>query len=208
MNTRRIATAGAAIALSATAIAFAANDFISTWKSSKTGPLNYAGRKVAALVIVDDDSLRMSSEEALAREITARGPVGVAAYRLIPREELVDKDRARPWFEKATVEAVVAMRIVSVDKEKVYSAMVWSSGYYGNFWDYYGTAWSSPYPIGKARTETTLTIETILYDVPRAAPIWAGVSRTTNPKDVASFMKQLARDVTNELRKEGLAKKP
>ena len=62
--------------------------FKSTWKAPGAGPLNFAGKKVAALVITNDDNLRVSAEEALKREISARGPVGVAAYTLVPKEEL------------------------------------------------------------------------------------------------------------------------
>ena len=69
----------------AAAVAAADNTFLSTWKAPDAGPMNFAGRKVAALVIVSDDNLRMSAEEALAREISARGPVGVPANRFIPR---------------------------------------------------------------------------------------------------------------------------
>ena len=182
--------------------------FTSTWKAPGTGPLNFAGKKVAALVITDDDNLRMSAEAALAREITARGPRGVAAYTVIPREELTDKEKARGWFERTGVEGVVAMRIVGVDKSRSYSAVVWSSGYYGNFWDYYGTGWATVTPIGKGRVDTTLAVETLLYRVSDATLLWASVSQTTNPKDAGTYMKGLVNAVVKELQKEGLVRKP
>jgi hypothetical protein len=185
----------------------AAPTLTSTWKAPGAGPLNFAGKKVAALVITTDESLRMSAEEALAREITARGPRGVAAYTVIPREELTDKDKARGWFERTGVEGVVAMRIVGVDKQTSYSAAVWSSGYYGNFWDYYGTGWATVTPIGKGRVDTTLAVETLLYQVSDARLLWASISETTNPKDAGTFMKGLASAVVKELQKEGLVRK-
>ena len=199
------ATLGALVAAS---IASAAdNTFLSTWKSPTAGPLNFAGRKVVALVIDGDESLRMSAEEALAREITARGPQGIAANRLIPREELADKDRAKGWFERMNVDGVVIMRIVNADTEKVYSAVVWSSGYYSNVWDYYGYGWTSVTPVGKGRNVTTITVETLLYDLKSGSPIWAGVTRTSDPKDTSMYMKNLAVDIGKQLEKEGLAKK-
>ncbi len=188
-------------------LAAAAQTFTSTWKAPGTGPLNFAGKRVAALVITADDDLRMSAEEALAREITARGPTGVAAYTLIPREELADKDKAKAWFERTTVEGVVAMRIVGVDKSTSYSAVVWSSGYYGNFWDYYGNGWATVTPIGQGRVDTTLAVETLLYQVSDARLLWASVSTTTNPKDAGTFMKGLVNAVVKELQKEGLVSK-
>ena len=205
-TTRMLLAAAAAVAVVAAATA-ADNEFISTWKAPGTGPLNFTGKPVAALVIVDDESLRMSAEEALAREITARGPKGVAANRFIPREELKDKERAKAWFEKAGIQGLVVMRLVGADTEKVYSSVVWSSGYYGNAWDYYGYGWASVYPIGKARNELTITVETLLYDLTSAAPLWAAVTRTTDPKDTGTYMKKLAKDVVKRLEKDGLARK-
>ena len=54
---------------------------------------------------------------------------------------------------------------------------IWSSGYYGNAWDYWGYGWATVYPIGKAREQRTLTVETLLYDLSKGAPIWAAVSQ-------------------------------
>jgi len=195
------------VAMAAAAVAAADNTFLSTWKSPDAGPLNFAGRKVAALVIVEDENLRMSAEEALAREITARGPVGVAANRFIPREELADKDRAKAWFERTGVQGAVVMRLVGADTQKVYSSVVYSSGYYGNVWDYYGYGWTTVTPIGKGRNATSVTVETLLYDITSGKPIWAGVTRTADVKDTTSYMKGLAKDIGKELEKAGLARK-
>jgi hypothetical protein len=177
------------------------------WKAPGEGPLGFAGKKVVALVITSDFDLQMSAEEALVREITARGVQGVAAYRLIPREELKDKDRAKGWFERSAAAGVVALRLVGQEKRKSYSSVVWSSGYYGNFYDYYGYGWATATPIGKAQVDTTLVVETLLYRVSDAKLLWAGVGETTNPKDVGTFMAGLAKAVVKELQQEGLARK-
>jgi len=183
------------------------NDFISTWRAPGTEPLNFAGRKIAAVVITDDGNLRVSAEEALAREITARGPIGVPAYRIIPKEEVTKKDSAPGWFQRAGVAGLVVLRLVKTDTAKVYSAAVWSSGYYNYAWDYWGQSWASVYPLGEAREERTITVETLLYDLGKGTPIWAGVSRTTDPKDVQSYIKGLAVDVVKQLQAEGLVTK-
>ena len=196
-----------AFALATALTVLTADDFVSTWKAPGAGPMNFAGRKVAAVLIVDDDSLRVSAEEALAREISARGPNGVPAYRIIPKEELKKKDAAKGWFERAGVQGLVVLRLVQTDIDKVYSSAVWVSGYYGNAWDYWGYGWGAAYPLGKAKEQRTITVETLLYDLSNGAPIWAGVSRTTDPKDVQSYMKRLASDVVKQLEKEGLVRK-
>jgi hypothetical protein len=187
--------------------AAAGADLVETWKNPNAGPVDFAGRKVAAVMIVDDNNIRVSAEEALAREISARGAIGVPAYRIIPKEELAKKDAAKGWFERAGVQGLVVLRLVQTDTAKVYSAAVWSSGYYGNAWDYWGTGWASVYPLGKARDQRTFTVETVLYDLSKGSFIWGGVSRATDPKDVQAYIKDLTIDVVKALEKEGLTRK-
>src|SRR4051794_23761167 len=88
-------------ALATTAILAAAPKFTSAWKNPAAYDANFFGKKVAALVITDDESLRMSGEEALTRELTSRGLQGVPTYRIIPREELKDAEKAKGWFERS-----------------------------------------------------------------------------------------------------------
>lgn len=184
----------------------AANDFISTWKAPGAAPLNFAGRKVAAVLVSEDTNLRVSAEEALAREITARGPVGVPSYRIIPREELKKPESAKSWFERTGVQGLVILRPVKTETDKVYSSFVWTSGYYNYAYDYWGSAWGAVYPIGAGREVKTITVETLMYDLVKGTPIWAGVSRTTDPKDVQSYIKSLAADIVKQLEKDGLVR--
>jgi len=203
----RVAAIVGAVVIGGVSAVAADVTFLSTWKSPEAKPIDFAGRLVTALVIVDDENLRMSAEEALAREITARGPRGTPAYRVVPREELADKDRAKAWFEKAGVEGAVILRLVGADTQKVYSSVVWASGYYPNVWDYYGYGWSTAAPIGRGRNQTTITVETLLYDLKSANLIWAAVTSTTDPKDASSYMKELSREVVKNLEKHGLVRK-
>jgi hypothetical protein len=195
------------LALGAAFAALAQNDFVSTWKADGVTQINFAGRKVAAVLITDDTSLRVPAEEALARELTARGPTGVPAYRIIPKEELTKKDAAKGWFERAGIAGLVVLRPVKTETEKVYSSAVWVSGYYNYAWDYWGYGWANVVPIGKGRDQRTITVETMLYDLSNGTPMWAAVTRTTDPKDVQSYVKGLAKDVVKRLENEGLVRK-
>jgi hypothetical protein len=195
------------LALLAALVAAADVDFVSTWRAPGSEPLNFAGRKVAAVLVTDDTNLRVSTEEALAREISARGSQGVAGYRILPKELLADKTAAQAWFERAGIQGLVVLRIVHTDTTKVYSSAIWASGYYNYAWDFWGESWASVYPLGKAREEKTLTVETLLYDLSKGAPIWAGVSRATDPKDPHRYVKELAHEVVKLLDKDGLIRK-
>ena len=192
----------AILVTTAATVVIAAPKFVNVWKSPEVARLNFAGKKVAALVITDNQSLQMSGEEALTRELTARGVTGTPTYRFVPREELKSAETARGWFERAKVEGVVALRPVRAEKGREYTAVVWSSGYYPSFWGYYGYGWSSAYvtPLG-GRETTTITVETLVYDLTRDQLVWAATSETKDPKNLQDFVKDLVKGAVNEMKK-------
>jgi hypothetical protein len=190
-----------AIALAASVVAMAAPKFLSVWKAPEARPGMFAGKKVGALLISDDHSLRMSAEEALSRELTSRGAQGVAAYRLVPKEELKDAEKARGWFERNGVEGVVALRPVSAEKERTYTPYIWSQPYYGTLWGYYGYGWGSVYDPGSFREDTIVTVETMIYSVPQNKLLWAAVSQTKNPRELQKFISELAVATVKEFKK-------
>jgi hypothetical protein len=180
--------------------------FTSTWKSPDAGMVNFAGKKVAALVISQDESLRISGEEALVRELTARGMQGVATYRIAPKEELRNPERAMVWYQKANVEGVVAVRPVSADKRQTYTPGTWINPYYSTLTGYYGYGWGSVYIPGTVQDETFVVVENTIYSVPRNALLWAAVSETRNPKTLQQFIQDLVKESVKELQKQGLAR--
>ena len=207
MDTARTTLTTAAIALTAVAALSAAVRFTSTFKSIDAGSVSFAGKKVAALVISNDDSLRIAGEESLVRELSARGMQAVATYRIAPKEELRRPETARPWFERANVEGVVIVRPVSADTRQVYTPGIWLSPNYGTFWGYYGYGWGSVYVPGSVEKETLVVVETTIYSLPRNQLLWAAVSETKNPRDLRAFVEELTKESVEEMQKQGLARR-
>ena len=203
----RLLPATLAATVVAVALLSAAPKFTSVWKSPDAAAVSFAGKKVAALVITQDDSLRVAGEEALVRELTARGLQSVATYRIAPKEELQSADRAKGWFEKASVDGVVAMRPVSKDKRTTYNPGTWVNPYYSTLWGYYGYGWGNMYIPGSVEQDTIVVVETTIYSVPRNQLLWAAVSETKNPKDLRRFIDDLVKESVKELHKQGLARR-
>jgi len=182
--------------------------FTSTWKSPDAKAGSYAGKKVVGLVVSEDIDLRMSTEEALARAVTERGADGIAAYRLIPKEEIHSPESARNWFQRAGASGVVVMRLVDLRRESSPTTTVWTtSAYYGSFWNYYPYAWTSVVELGPVRTDTKYVVETLLFDVPEAKILWAGTSESTNPKDAQALVRDIVTVAADQMKKDGLIKK-
>ena len=186
----------------------AAITFTSTFKSIDAGSVSFAGKKVAALVMSNDDSLRVPGEEALVRELTARGMQAVASYRIAPKEELRSAETARPWFEKGGIEGVVAVPPISADTSQVYTPDMWVSTNYGTLWGYYGYGWSAVFVPGSRQQETTVVVETLVFSLPRNQILWGAVTETKNARDLRAFVQELAKESVEQMQKQGLARRP
>jgi hypothetical protein len=197
-----------AVALTMSAGLLAGPKFVSTWKSPEAGGTSFAGKKVAALIISDDQNLRVSGEEALVRELAAVGvPGGIASYRIVPREELRDAARAKGWYERVGAEGVVAMRLVKADKRQTWSPSMWSTSTYSSLWGYYGYSWTAVYDPGSTSVETVAVIETLVFSVPLDKLLWAGVTESTNPKEAGRVIKDIVASTVKEMTKQGLIRK-
>jgi hypothetical protein len=203
---RRTLVTALLIALAAGAVVYGAK-FKSTWKAPDVERLNFAGKKVAAVVISEDQDLQISAEEELARQLTALGVQGVPSYRLVPREVLRDKAKVKEWFEQSGTTGLVVMRVVAADKEISYTPDVWVTSMYASPWDYYAYGWSTAIGGVNRREELVVTIETLVYSVPMSKLLWAGVSEKTNPKGAQKVVKELVGAVVSEMRKVGLVPK-
>jgi hypothetical protein len=183
-------------------VSLGAVKFTSTWAAPDAGGVSFKGQKVVALVVSDDMSLRMSAEESLARELSARGIEGIAAYRMIPREELKDVDRAKGWFEREKVTGVVALRPVSQSKVKRYDDIMWSSPSYSTLWGYYPYSWTTVYVAGPVPVDTVIVVESLVYSVTTGKLVWGGVAETTNPKSVQKLVADLVKEGVKKIDKQ------
>jgi hypothetical protein len=201
-----------AIVLTASMALFAcaSNPFVSTWKAPDAAPLELRGSKVAAVVMMENQASRRAAEDALAREITARGAQGVPMYTILPDAKPQSEGAARAALEKAGIAGAVVMRPVGVEKEVsstpvTYSAPMYA-GYYGGYYGHgWGAAWG-PTQIsgGEIRTDTIVVVETLIYSLKQNKLVWGGQSRSTNPKNVEQLVRTLATAAAKELEKQGL----
>jgi hypothetical protein len=182
----------------------------SSWKAPDTGPLNFAGKKVVALVISEDQAMRRQAEDSLARDLTARGVQGIPAHSLIPVADAGDREKAKARLQQAGVEGVVAMRVAGQNTEvnyvpgSPYSTAMWNHPYYTSFWGYYGWGWGVVSSPGYLKTDTVVTVETLIFSLPKDKLLWAAMSETTNPPDVDSTVRALAKEIAKRLKYEGL----
>jgi hypothetical protein len=193
-----------AIALGASA----GTKFNTTWKAPDAQAMALKpGDKVIATVIHKDVSVRRGSEMSLVMELNKRGLTALPAYSIVPDEYMKDKEKAKALVDKTGAVAVVVLRVTGKDQEVTSTAAsaIYMGPSYGSYWGgYYGFGWSMAYDPGYVRTETSLFIETLVYDLKQDKLVWAGSSSTTNPKRVDSLVRDVVGKVANELKKQGV----
>jgi hypothetical protein len=177
---------------------------VSSWTDPTATPFRLTGEKVVAVVMATDEATRRAAEQALARELSLQGAEGIPMYTIFPNADENDEAGARAAAERAGVAGVVVMRPVRVDKEISSTPTNFGGPMYGGFWGgYYGAGWGSAWG-GEIRTDTIVTIETLVYGLRENKLLWAGQSETTNPQNVNRVIAETAEKVVNELARLGL----
>jgi hypothetical protein len=191
----------------------ATSGFETSWKAPDAVPLESQGARVGALVMMQDQATRRVAEDALAKEINTRGAQAVPGYTLLPDIKPANEAQAKAAFAAAGVQGVVVIRPISVDNQLVSTPVTYLEPSYRGYWDGYygygaGAAWGAvPVTAGvDLRTNTTLTIETLVYSLRQNKLVWAGQSKLHNPDDVVTEVRKLSAAVAKELQRQGLLK--
>jgi hypothetical protein len=206
MGSLKLAPLGAVVVLSACA----SSGFVSSWQAPDATPLQVAGSKVAAVVMMKDVASRRAAEDALAHELAKRGATGVALYTILPDASPDNEAAVRAALERAGVAGAVVMRPVDTKQEVVSTPAIYAGPSYGRFWGgYYGYGWGSPWSVGvvsggEVRTNTIVSVETLVYSLKQNKLVWGGQSETTNPSSVDRLVKDTAAKAAKELQRRGL----
>lgn len=196
-----LALLGASVLVSACAT----TTFESSWRNPDAQPVAAQGKKVLAVFINEQESRRRSAESALARELTARGAIGVPAYSMFQPDQMRDTAYVRQRLASEQFEGVIAMRIIDRNQQTVTSPGYYSGGYYGGgYYGYHAYGMGAMYSPGYTYTESIYSVETLIFSIPQGKLIWAGVSETVNPSRMDEFVAELAEAVGNEMRNQGL----
>jgi hypothetical protein len=196
----------AAIGLSACAT----TTYTSSWRAPDAQPItSLKGQKVVAIIVTKDVSMRRSGEDALAKAVTAQGAEGVPGYTIVPDDMVRDEARARAAIEASGATGVVVMRPVAKDQQisSTTSMSMYGGPMYGPYWGgYYGYGWGGAWggATTDIRTDTIVTVETLVYSLKQNKLLWAGQSKTTNPSKIDEFVRELAAGAASEMKKVGL----
>jgi len=193
------------VLVAASLAACATTSFTSSWKAPDAQPLgSLVGQKVVAVAVTKNQAMRRSAEDTLVSVLNANGAQGIPSYSILGDD--ADEAKAKAAIERSGAVAVVVMRPVAQEKELSATSSMYMGPRYGGYWGgYYGYGWGGAWGGGvDIRTDTIVTVETLVYSLKQNKLIWAGQSKTTNPSKLDAFVKEVAAGAGKEMKKAGL----
>jgi hypothetical protein len=188
----------------------ASTKLVNSWKEPDTAPLSLKqGDLVIAMVMSKEETTRRTGEDLLGEELRQRGLRPIPSFTLIPTDQVDDKEKAAAAIQDSGAVALVAMRPIAVNKQQTFVPPSYTGpGPYGGWGPYYGYGWGAAYSPGYVVTDTIVRVETLVFDLKQNKLVWAGQSETTNPGELAQFMRDLVKAVGADMRRKGVIAEP
>jgi hypothetical protein len=205
-NLKKQATLVLAVLAGLTFFAGKSTKFVFTW----TNP-SYSGahfQNILVLGINGKVENRAEFEDQLSAAITRPGITAIPSYSLLPRPNStpIDMNQLRDVIRGQNIDAVVASRLVKVDKKVTYipGQAYLPYPYYNTFYGYYGAIYPVVYSPDYLRVDKTAQIETNFYSTskPEGELIWTGTSDTVNPRSPLKAIDAVAKLIVEQLEKE------
>lgn len=161
--------------------------------------------KVLVVAMFENETSRRKAEDQMVQYLDGKG---VVSYTYLDDNFSKQNEEAiRRKIKMDGYDGAVTMRLIDVDKEKVY---VPNSNmypiYYRNFSGYYFRTWPYYSTPGYYATTKTYTVETNVYSIKEDKIIWSGLTETTNPEGVKKMTEEVTKVVYSVMKKEGFIK--
>jgi hypothetical protein len=173
----------------------ASTQMTSVWRDSQYtgGPL----KKIAIIVVNKDDLARRMVEDETARSLSGGKTQVVPSYTVI--EKLVkDETAIKNTLLANGFDGVLVGRLTAFVENKTYQPPATAT--YVTFAGYYGAAYNVEYAPGYTRVDTRAVVETVLYKLPEAKPIWKGTTESMNPNSRGEVVEKIGQLIGKELR--------
>jgi hypothetical protein len=164
-------------------------------------------QRVLVIGIAENESGRRSFEDGFAAALALHNVDAVVSYELLPGNERLSKESIQQAISGRGFQGVLVTRLLGIDEQTTYvppSTYV-RPGYYGRgMYRYYGASWDVVHDPGYTVTETTVRLETHLYDARTADLVWAAHSDTLDPITSADVIDSVTKKLSQRLAEDGM----
>ncbi len=187
----------------------AATSMVDSWRNPNLAGHRY--HKVLVVSITKNENTRRVFEDVISAEISQQGIEAVPGYTFIAKEDKANREAMERAVKASGAEGVLTIQTIKVEQQAGYQPGYIES--YPNFWyppafptwnlyGYYGS--TTYYEPPSTYMYEVATIQANLFDVASGKLSWAATLQSSEPGNVTSVSKDLARLVIEKLTKEGL----
>jgi hypothetical protein len=188
--------------------AFNSTKLVFTWLNPNSSATHF--KNIMVVGINGRPSVRAEFEDQLCAGIARPGIQCIPSYSLIPRPDStpIDMSNLRDVVRGQNIDAIVASRLVKVDKKVTYIPGQAYPLYpaYSTFYGYYGAIYPVVYSPDYLRVDRTAQVETNFYSTapPDGNLIWTGTSNTVNPQSPLKAIDAVSKIIVKELEKQNI----
>jgi hypothetical protein len=167
-------------------------------------------RNILVVAISKDSSNRRTFEDAMVKQLTARGVKAEPSYRYAPESGVIEQAKMQQAVKESGATGVLLSRVVNVSQSvKVSPGMYMGPpvGYgFGGFYGFYGGMWaSSYYTPPSVYTEENVVADTRLFESKDFFLVWSA-STTTTPggSNATAVIEQFTQLISSSMAADGL----
>ena len=188
-------------------IAFASScsstKIISSWRDPNKQIHAGEWNKVLVVALLRNETNRRRGEDEMVKYLHGKG---ITSYSYLdktadPKDEAVLRNK----IKKDGFDAAITMRLIDVDKEKIYTPEqhYMYPVYYNDFSLYYQRNWIYYSTPGYYTVTKKFIIETVIYSIQDDKIIWSGITETYDPQQVEKLTDEIAHAIHKKMLEEG-----
>ena len=170
------------------------------WKDPRIGDWRLGS--VLVMGVAEDQLGRRAYEDAMTEALRARGVRAGASYVLLPDSGKLGQEAIDAAIADQNFEAVLVTHVVGTGKETVYYPgryEYYSRPIYDSYYRHYTFVYDRFYEPGYARTFTTLSLETSLYQAPSTRVAWGMRTKSIDPENINRLVEELVEETVTNL---------
>ncbi len=177
----------------------ASTKIVNSWRDTSVSSARFS--RILVVAPASDPQVRRAAEDELARRIVAAEP----SYPIVTDEDARDPQLLHDQARAHGYDGLVLFRIVAVDRETVWTpGAYWGPAYAMSGVSGFGPGLTSMYQPSYVSSTLLVRVDTDLVDLREDKLVWAGQSKTYNPRSIRRLVADVTRAVGERLRRDGL----
>ncbi|MFH1983171.1 MAG: hypothetical protein ABIL58_15110 [Pseudomonadota bacterium] len=168
----------------------------------------YKGSGVTSVLVIavaQKQETRLLFEKSLAGALTRAGVTAVVSSDPLPQMSKLDKQDIQQAAMDARCDSVIITHLVGIENEEIHETPVYGRSMYNTGYGYgyyYSYAYEYVMFPGAVYDQTSVRLETNLYDAASETLLWRASSKTVDPKSVGGAIEDITAVLADNLKRD------